>query len=82
MSKKATNEPIHVIRTTRIEDNHRIWIVCDSQHRLDGRKDQSKRAVVNRFVALYGMPTKQINYDGVLRRSEMAMTIAEIQKQK
>ncbi len=72
---------VHVIRTTDIHRGTPMWIVFDADgHRLNGKPRQSKDNLVNRWIAKHGIPDKIITYDGPMRPSVAAMTIASVQE--
>jgi len=71
---------IHLIRTTDIHRNAPMWIVCDHQHRLNGRPRETEARILKRWSDLHGQPDKLIRYDGPMRPSEAAATIVSIQE--
>lgn len=68
----------------RIDDGkNRYWVAFDALRTMAGKLHESKQAILARWEKLAGSKvTVVVNYRGVMRPSEAAMTISGEQQQK
>lgn len=60
----------------------RFWVLFDGVNRLSGEPGETKASVIARWKSLYGTATGPLtSYTGVMRPSELAMTIAAVRRE-
>ncbi|MBX3288416.1 MAG: hypothetical protein KF855_03630 [Acidobacteria bacterium] len=72
----------YILRTTTLDSNKPIWIIFDQKHRLIGRPLFTRRYLISEWIKKFGRPDELTRYTGILRPSEAAATIVEIQSEK
>lgn len=71
----------YALRTYRVlTRSTRFWIVVDGTHQVTGKIGESLNAVISRFEQAHGKITRLVRYAGIMRPSEAAITIADIER--
>lgn len=68
---------IYILRTTRAKKT--VWIVFNETNILYGKPKDSKQVVIDKWREQFGTIQKVVTYKGLMRPSEAAMTISDIQ---
>src|SRR4051794_10908880 len=64
------------------EKGGRVWVFFDEEHTLRGEDGESKESLLARWRKAYGKVDVLVRIDGVCRPSELAMQIADLQRER
>lgn len=64
------------------EKGGRVWVLFDERHTMRGRPGESRKSLLARWRQAHGDFTVLVRIRGVCRPSELAMQVADLQRQE